>query len=478
MANEQFPKSALDKFRQWHFWWLVVFSFLLIITFVYYLPTMFLNQSMVPHDAPMGMPIDESQPHGHDSSGNSISAEQEDMANMMADEEMHEHMDEHMSDGMDMDVMMEHMMETHDMSKEEANQMMDEMMLARRSLGEGGGHEHEDGEAGHGHKEDEIVNDDNDGSGGNSSIGSGQLMEESDAKEGLVVSLNVNPAPYNVGMLLRLDFFVNEKPGNLPVLANQLQIEHEKLMHVIGVRSDMNEFFHIHPEFLADNSSIFSIEHTFQKPGLYKIWSSIKKDGTDYVYGHPEVNINGLGSRENKKVFFSRNAITGNYQVSLASSDTVVKGREIDLSFDIHTLNGQEINVEDYLGAQMHLVLIKDDWSQFIHTHPADGDHGHSRAPVLINEVLANGDDHSSESGGDEVISFAVTFPEAGLYKAFAQFQPQGIDLPADEALLAEFWIQVEEKAPFPVSQRWGLLVISALLTAGLSWWVKGYLKV
>ena len=67
MTDEQFPKQALDKFRQWHFWWLVVFSFLLIVTFVYYLPAMFLNQSMAPHGT---MPIDESQPHGHDVSGN------------------------------------------------------------------------------------------------------------------------------------------------------------------------------------------------------------------------------------------------------------------------------------------------------------------------------------------------------------------------------------------------------------------------
>ncbi|MDO8496289.1 MAG: hypothetical protein Q7S43_03090 [bacterium] len=431
MDEQQFTKPALDKFRQWHFWWLVIFSFLLIITFVYYLPAMFLNQSMAPHDAPsMGMPIDESQPHGHDSSGNSIPEGQEEDHMMSAEggDEMQEHMEEHMSEGMSMD---DHAEEGH-----------------------------------------EAV-----------------YKEESSVKEGLAVNLNINPVPFNTGIPLSMNFFVNQKPGNVPVLANQLQVEHEKLMHVVGVRSDMNEFFHIHPEFLADNPSIFSIDHIFNKPGFYKIWSEIKKDGVNYSFGHPEVNVNGPGSQEEKKVSFSRNVIVGNYQVSMVMSDMAVKGREVDLSFDIHTLTGQEVEVEQYLGADMHLSIIKDDQSQFIHTHPGGGseaDHSHSRAPQVINAALAHGDEepagatdeHQTVSSGDEVISFSVTFPEVGLYKAFAQFRPKGIDLPTDQALLAEFWIQVEEEASLPISQWWMLLIISAILIASLSWWVKGYLKV
>ena len=427
-------KLVQYKFRQWHFWWLVVFSFLLIVTFVYYLPAMFLNQSMSPHDAPsMGMPIDESKPHGHDSSGNSIPAGQEEDHMMSAEggDDMQEHMDDHMLEGMNMD---------------------------------------DHAEEGHG----------------------AVYKEEFSLKEGLAVNLNVNPVPFNTGVPLSLNFFVNQKPGNLPVLANKLQIEHEKLMHVIGVRSDMNEFFHIHPEFLADNPSIFSIDHIFNKPGSYKIWSEIKSDGVNYSFGHSEVNVNGVGPEEEKKVSFSRNVIIGDYQVSMMMSDVAVKGREVDLSFDIHTLTGQEVEVEKYLGADMHLSIISEDLKQFIHTHP--GGRTHSSAPRFIKIALAHGgeepagatDEHQTNpstnsgqsSGGDEVIGFSVNFAEVGLYKAFAQFRPKGIDLPADQALLAEFWIQVEEKASLPISQWWMLLLVSVILIAGLSWWVNGYLKV
>lgn len=428
--DEQFPKSALDKFRQWHFWWLVVFSFLLIITFVYYLPTRFLNQSMAPHDGgSMEMPIDESQPHGHEEDGT-----------------MDEHMQEHMKQGMGEEEMKKHMGEEHggEMT-EDGHVMKDGQMMTQ---GPGGSVYH----------------------------------EESQVKEGLAVNLNIGPVPYRTGAVLSLDFFVNQKPGNLPdrqagvpVLANQLQVEHTKLMHVVGLRSDMNEFFHIHPEFLADNPSIFSIEHTFNKPGLYKVWSSVKKDGVGHTFGHPEISVQGDGPKEEKRVSFEKNVVTGNYQVNLSADGTVAKNKDIQLAFDIHTLKGQEVEVEEYLGADMHLVLIKDDLKQFIHTHPAE--HEHSQAPGLVNIALANGDDDHG-AGADETIAFTVNFPEAGLYKAFAQFRPKGINLPPDEAITAEFWIQVEEKAPFPVSQWWGLLVVSALLIAGLSWAVNKYLKV
>lgn len=422
-------KFALDRFRQWHFWWLVVFSFLLIITFVYYLPTRFLQQAGT------------EAPHGQN----------EEDAHMMD-----EHMQEHMKQGMTEEEMEKHMEE------ESAGEKMEEHMKEDGHV--------EEGTMMNGHEE-----------GGHEAI----YHEEAEVKQGLAVNLNVNPVPYKVGVPLSLDFFVNQKPGNIPVLANQLQVEHTKLMHVVGLRSDMNEFFHIHPEFLADNPSIFSIEHTFKEPGLYKIWSSVKKDSIDHTFGHPELNITGDGLREEKKVTFSRNVITGDYQVSLASSDLVVKGREVELTFDIHSLTGQEITVEDFLGAQMHLVLIKDDLKQFMHTHPASHEHSSSG---IIPVVYAHGgvedepagvtDKHQTTSDGDEIITFHVAFPEAGLYKAFAQFRPQGINLLLDEAITAEFWLQVEEKAPFPVSQWWGLLVVSAILIAGLSWGVNRYLQV
>src|SRR3989344_5517610 len=77
--KQSYSMDTLNKFRQWHFWWLVIFSFLLIVVFVYYLPTKFLEKTKFPHGS---APINESQPHGHDASGNSIPIEQKEGGHM------------------------------------------------------------------------------------------------------------------------------------------------------------------------------------------------------------------------------------------------------------------------------------------------------------------------------------------------------------------------------------------------------------
>lgn len=301
--------------------------------------------------------------------------------------------------------------------------------------------------------------------------------EEEEVMEGLLVNLNVVPVPIRAGSPIRLDFFVNKKPGNIPLSVSELEIDHTKAIHVIGVRNDMNEFFHIHPsnEVNPDTAeATLSVFHTFQNPGIYKIWSEIKHDGVLHSFGHPEVTVQGEGPTFEKAVDFGRNVIIGNYQIALRAGRSVAAGRTVDLLFDIHTLDSRQVELEDYLGAKIHLAVIKDDWQQFLHTHPVDI-LDHHQGFLTIPGALANGGDHDTGQEGHGVL-FRVTFPEPRLYKVFAQFRPQGIDLPEDEALLAAFWVQVEERAAFAVSEWWLYLMASTILIVILSYLIKKYI--
>jgi hypothetical protein len=302
--------------------------------------------------------------------------------------------------------------------------------------------------------------------------------EEGDGREGLAVNLTVAPAPIFAGTSTRLDFFVNQKPGSVPV--TDLEIEHEKPMHVIGVRNDMEEFFHVHPQSAPSAPSFFSAAHVFAKPGFYKIWSEVKHEGINHAFGHPEIAVEGAGERYKKEIFFGRSVIvSNNYQALLHYDEPVVKGKTASLHFEIRDLFGREAMREPYLGADMHLALIRDNLKQFIHTHPVndaiDGDH-HA---TIIPAVLAHGVEEKAADGERKEIAFNVVFPEAGTYKAFAQFRPRGIGLPMDEALVASFWIRVDEKFPFRLSlSRSALSAISLLLIVVLSAAVKRYIAV
>lgn len=303
--------------------------------------------------------------------------------------------------------------------------------------------------------------------------------EEGEVKSGPAVNLNATPVPYRTGQTENLDFFVNEKPGNIPVPVSSLEIVSTKLMHVIGVRSDMNEFFHIHPSPTSTPGHLL-VDKIFSKPGLYKIWSEIKKDGIDHVFGHPEISVSGEGVRDDKKVTFGRSMIVNNFQMILNLDEPVAKGHEHNLTFEIHGPQGEDVELEEYLGTSIHLTLIKDDWKQFIHAHPGGQENGdHQGRLRIIPEVRANGgDSHGAAEADVHGINFNVTFPEAGLYKAFAQFRPKGIDLSQDEALTASFWVEVKESAPSKIPSWWILLIVSLILMVLLSFGVRKFLRV
>ena len=211
----------------------------------------------------------------------------------------------------------------------------------------------------------------------------------------------------------------------------------------------------------------------------------------NHSFGHQEFRVtqsSPFGKQESeydKQVSFTRNVLVAGYQVSLVH-DPIVKGQEALLSFDIHTPMGQEASVEPYLGANMHLAVIKDDWTQFMHTHPVGmmgGGHAYTRlhrSMQIFKEAKADAGHDASmpQEGGDDAITFRVIFPEAGLYKVFGQFRPQGTSLPVDEALTASFWVEVKDQSPSALSPWWILLISSFILIGLLTKAVQRYLAV
>ncbi|MCH7641367.1 hypothetical protein IID22_04175, partial [Patescibacteria group bacterium] len=323
------------------------------------------------------------------------------------------------------------------------------------------------------------------------------VLEEGEVREGLVVNLNFSPVPASTSAITRLDFFVNEKPANEPV--TDLEIEHTKFMHTIGVRDDLEEFFHIHPVAATESAGLWSVEHLFEKPGSYKLWTDVGRGGMTYTFGHPEISIKGEGPTQTEgEMSFDKNRVVGNdelgiYQVALNYDEPIAAGQEADLVFSVSGTTGGLAELEPFLGEDVHVAIIKDDLKTFIHSHPTSSSQARLRGAspegrVFVPVVYANGDDeHDDGDGtaeGHEGVSFHVTFTEPGIYRAFAQFRPSGIELDADEALTAGFWLSVEEgkeETGTTISksaQWWGLLIASLILMTLLSLGVHKYLQV
>ena len=172
--------------------------------------------------------------------------------------------------------------------------------------------------------------------------------------------------------------------------------------------------------------------------------------------------LGSAGGEEVKRpVDFFRNVIVKNqsaapdansvdYQVGIDYEEAISAGQTVSINFVVHNVYNQGVELEPYLGADMHLAVVKDDLKVYIHTHPSDHeDHedessdGHTHSMFrIIPEALAHGviGDSFAES---KTVPFEVIFPQPGTYKMFAQFRPKGIELPADQSLVGEFYIKV-----------------------------------
>jgi hypothetical protein len=103
------------------------------------------------------------------------------------------------------------------------------------------------------------------------------------------------------------------------------------------------------------------------------------------------------------------------YEVHLAAG-SMVAGQPVQLLFHI-TRDGLPVAVQDYLGAQGHLVALRASDLAYLHTHPAGGAGGH-----------AHGGGHAHAGHGEPVlpVMFETEFPSGGRYRLFLQFKHEG----------------------------------------------------
>ncbi len=341
--------------------------------------------------------------------------------------------------------------------------------------------------------------------------------EEEDVTDGLKISMLIVGNKAKVGEKTVFRFYAKNVSTGEPI--ENLSVAHEKLIHVIGVRDDLNQFFHIHPEKVG--SGIFEIEYVFDKPGNYKIYSDVSYQETTHTFGHARFEVLGDGNRSEKDVGVSKNVIVGDYQVAVRYPEPLTAEDKTPIEFVVYDLYGNAIELEPYLVADMHLAVISENLLDYVHSHPENHNgsmdmdsmemideskpHGHSSIP-MISLAYAHGGIADEDEIEPQVVPFSVTFPKPGIYKMFAQFRPKGIDeIAKDESLVAPFYVNVfphdhsvsgdskilppdprfdiipvhsenSKENPPPVSKS-GKVIVSIILIALLSMAVKKYIN-
>jgi hypothetical protein len=195
------------------------------------------------------------------------------------------------------------------------------------------------------------------------------------------------------GVAQRLGFRVVDAAGET---VTEFDETHERRMHLIVVRRDLTGFQHLHPEQRPDGA--WSVPLRFAAPGTYRAFADFSTAGQSAVLA---LDLQVPGEFAPVPLPPSSGTMgVGPFEVALEPLH-VHAGEEATLSFLV-TRDGSPIELEPYLGAGGHLVILREGDLGFLHTHPEDG-------------VAQRGR-----------VSFETSFPSAGRYRAFLQFAAGG----------------------------------------------------
>ncbi len=239
------------------------------------------------------------------------------------------------------------------------------------------------------------------------------------------------PTEVRAGRPATLVFDVKNKQG---ATVRDLQVVHEKPMHLLITSSDLNEFYHLHPEPQPDGT--YKVTHTFPNGGRYKLYADFTPPGAEQVVDRLDLSVAGntrpaVALVEDKS---STKTVDG-LRITMKPSKPLRAGEELMLDFavaDAQT-NKPVTDLQPYLGALAHFVIISEDSTDFLHAHPmektemvtAHGGGGHEATPHTHgDEMKISG--HGTPKASASEVSAHTSFPRAGLYKVWAQFRRGG----------------------------------------------------
>ena len=193
--------------------------------------------------------------------------------------------------------------------------------------------------------------------------------------------------------------------GNARV--REFDIQHERPMHLIVVREDLGVFAHEHPEMASDGS--FRLRYAFPQAGEYTLFVDVAPKGAGGQVMPLRLKVGGkktgrfaIGAEK-----LTGEAASGSVRVAFEEAQFVA-GKTLRLACKIRDAkSGTMVNdLEPYLGALGHLILVHEDAETFVHSHP---------------------DERDPKNGRDGHLAFLARFPKPGRYRGWVQTQRAGV---------------------------------------------------
>jgi hypothetical protein len=245
----------------------------------------------------------------------------------------------------------------------------------------------------------------------------GMSLEKINAEGNISMKLVTNPDRIEAGKEVELALTPRDESDSTVVV--ELQETHEKLIHVIAVNEELTWFDHIHAE--PDNTGAYKVRETFPAAGKYLVYADYKS-----TVGGPQTDRLQLDVVGNKKTSSTRQhqakieSETDGYSLSIQNGSNLKTGSvSLPILLEKDGKKVERADIENYLGAVAHIILIGQNDKAFVHIHPESTD---------ISPIHAHAD-----------------ISKPGVYRMWVQFQTNGKVHTADFTLNFEQGAKTKE---------------------------------
>jgi Cu+-exporting ATPase len=228
------------------------------------------------------------------------------------------------------------------------------------------------------------------------------------AEAGVEVRLEL-PAQVRPGESTRLVATVVDSASGAPV--EGLTRSHEAWMHLIATREDLGTFAHVHPQPTGEPGQL-AVEVTFPTAGRYVVNTEFRRQGEmSDVLQRQVVTVAGPAPDPVVLTPGPRTVVVDGVRVDLEGDAVAGDVSDLDLSFSDAATGRPVDDLQPYLAAAGHVVVMRADGETFAHEHAEATDDGGRPVFALPGQTF-----------GPE-LDVHAEFPTAGTYRLWAQFR-------------------------------------------------------
>lgn len=237
----------------------------------------------------------------------------------------------------------------------------------------------------------------------------GHDMSQMGGRAGTLM-VTTDPAAVQAGQPTRLSLMIHDDSG---AMLREFEVVHEQKVHLMVVSAGLDQFAHIHPA--IDSAGNLTISHVFPTGGTYRLYADYKPVKKPQSTAIAELQVLGDSPPAPALIPNAPGSVTGMGLNAHIAIPRAKAGEVTKITFELLDSRNQPVtDLQPYLGAMGHLVILSADGKLYVHAHPDEG---------------------QTPTG---VVQFAAHFPQPGIYKAWGQFQR------ADQVNTVPFVLQVD----------------------------------